>query len=75
MMLELDGYRYPLEYRWLRFQGFRDMRPGSSFSMANVALEANEGRSPCVTHQIRVYLTHPTPIVRRFIRRHRYAHS
>lgn len=27
MLLELDGYRYPLEYRWLRFHGFRGMTP------------------------------------------------
>jgi hypothetical protein len=27
LLLELDGYRYPLEYRWLRFHGFRSMTP------------------------------------------------
>jgi hypothetical protein len=27
MLLELDGYRYPPEYRWLRFHGFRGMTP------------------------------------------------
>lgn len=27
LLLELDGYPYPLEYRWLRLHGFRGMRP------------------------------------------------
>src|SRR4030095_9841001 len=27
MLLQLDGYPYPLEYRWLRIHGFRCMTP------------------------------------------------
>jgi hypothetical protein len=27
MLLELDGYRYPDAYRWLRLQGFRGLLP------------------------------------------------
>ena len=27
MLLELDGYAYPLDYRWLRLHGFRTMTP------------------------------------------------
>jgi hypothetical protein len=27
ILLELDGHRYPPEYRWLRFHGFRGMTP------------------------------------------------
>ena len=27
ILLELDGYRYTLEYRWLRFHGFRGITP------------------------------------------------
>ena len=27
LLMELDGYQYPIEYRWLRLQGFGGMRP------------------------------------------------
>jgi hypothetical protein len=27
LLLELDGYAFPIEYRWLRLQGFRAMIP------------------------------------------------
>lgn len=27
LLLELDGYQYPLEYRWVRFHGFCGMTP------------------------------------------------